>query len=60
MELTAKLNDKSSKALEDCTGKDAVFGMATPASMIDVSTEVKDELPSLPILQDSVKALKNT
>ena len=61
LNMSTKLTDKNMQALES-GAKDADLGLACP-SMLGIegaagSSSVKEEVPSLPILQELLKTLK--
>ena len=62
--MDAKLNDKNLQALEAAKMGDMDLGMTTPAllsapSDAAQSTDVKKEFPTLPLLDEQLKAAKN-
>ena len=62
-DMDAKLNDKNLQALEEFKMGDVDMGMTTPALLSapaeSSAVDIKSEFPTLPLLDDALKAAKN-
>jgi len=61
--MDAKLNEKNLAALDGAANGDIDLMMTTPAQLNEpqgAGTNVKTEFPTLPLLEEAMKAAKNT